>query len=130
MAQFEEYCVLKGHKLSIYAVHFSPNSKYLVSLGDRFDKGLFVWNIPDKTKITCNKLTKWVKGIAFNEEGKYFVTCGEEHLKFWYFDDNGEPIKSLAPSQTPTSAKNEIYLMENQPADTSKVDAKDFIGIV
>lgn len=52
MAQFEEYCILKGHKLSIAAVKFSPNSKYLVSLGDKFDKGLFVWSIPDKTKIT------------------------------------------------------------------------------
>lgn len=53
---------------------FSPNNKHLVSLGDKFDKGLLVWNLKLKIRVTCNKLTKIVKDLAFSENGKYFVT--------------------------------------------------------
>jgi WD40 repeat protein len=41
----EIYCVLKGHKLCIDAVMFSPNQKYLISVGDEHDKGLIVWDL-------------------------------------------------------------------------------------
>lgn len=83
---------LKGHKLSIEALLFSPNSKYLISLGDENDKGLFVWDLERKIKITCNKLSKTVTCIAFAENGSYFVTGGKKHLKFWHFDETGYPI--------------------------------------
>ena len=126
--EYEEYCRLSGHKLWIEALQFSPNSNYLISLGDKYDKGLFVWNVATKTRSTWNKLTKWVKDIAFNEYGKYFVTCGIEHLKFWYFDENGEPIRSAFENKS--STKNQVYMMENQAADLSKIDVKDFVGVV
>lgn len=36
--------LLKGHKFGIAMLLFSPNGKYLVSVGDHIDKGLFVWD--------------------------------------------------------------------------------------
>lgn len=127
---YEEYCILRGHRLCVEAVCFSPNSKHLVSLGDKNDKGLFVWDLSTKKKLTINRLTKWVKDLAFEEEGKYFVTCGIDHLKYWYFDDNNEPIKTLAPAQTPPADNTQTYMMQNEPADLTKIDAKNFVGIV
>lgn len=35
---------LKGHKFGVEALKFSPDCRYLVSLGDVNDKGLFVWD--------------------------------------------------------------------------------------
>lgn len=40
----EPIVFLKGHKYGVEALRFSPDSKYLISLGDTNDKGLFVWD--------------------------------------------------------------------------------------
>jgi WD40 repeat protein len=37
-------CALKGHKYGVEAIRFSPDARYLVSLGDTSDKGLFLWD--------------------------------------------------------------------------------------
>lgn len=91
---FEVYAQLKGHKLAIEALCFSPDSKYLISLGDRHDRGLFLWDLERKVSLIQNKLSKPVRHLAFEETGKYFVTAGHEHLKFWHFDEEGYPILS------------------------------------
>lgn len=64
----------------------------MVSLGDEFDKGLFVWDVERKLRVTCNKLSKVARFISFSQNGSYFLTAGVEHLKFWYFDETGYPI--------------------------------------
>ena len=30
-----------------------------------------------------------VCGVAFSEDGSYFVTAGNRSVKFWYFDTSG-----------------------------------------
>ena len=35
---------LKGHKFGIEILKMSPNEKYLISIGDENDKGIFVWD--------------------------------------------------------------------------------------
>lgn len=69
-----------------------------------------------------------MKDVSFSEDGKYFVTCGVDHLKYWDFDDNDEPIKTPAPSDGQETEL--VYMMDNTPADVTKVDAKDFVGVV
>jgi WD40 repeat protein len=56
---------LKGHKYGIEALIFSPNLEYLVSLGDRNDKGLFIWDWRKQTRLTSNGLKVYAKSIAF-----------------------------------------------------------------
>lgn len=62
---------------------FSPNMKYLVSIGDENDKGLFVWDWITEERITLNKMSKVPLSACFSEDGTKFVTCGEKHIKLW-----------------------------------------------
>jgi len=43
---------LKGHKYGIESVVFSPKNDFLISLGDVNDRGLFVWDWRNETKIS------------------------------------------------------------------------------
>jgi WD40 repeat protein len=129
------YATLKGHKLSIEALLFSPNSRYLISLGDENDKGLFVWDVERKIKITCNKLSKVVRAIAFSEDCSYFVTGGIDHLKFWYFDETGYPIlaqmvEEITEPSDASEKEKPNYVMENKSADLTKIKVRNFVGVV
>ncbi|CAG8452818.1 28309_t:CDS:10 [Dentiscutata erythropus] len=63
---------LKGHKYGVLALEFSPNMKWIVSLGFQ------------------------VHTLAFNRTGSFFVTAGLRHVKYWYFDSNGNLPKKAA----------------------------------
>lgn len=102
---------------------FSPNLNYLLSLGDANDRGLFVWDWQNEQRVTSNKLGKPVMTFAFSERGDYFVTAGFQHLKYWYFDDQGRVIKNDQGG----SAKESI--MESKTADLAKVVVKIFVGV-
>lgn len=67
---------------------FSPDMKYLISLGDANDRGLFVWDWRSETRRTSNKLGKPVNNFAFAQSSQFFVTAGYQHLKYWFFDNN------------------------------------------
>ncbi len=112
---------LKGHKYGIEAVLFSPSCEYLISLGDNNDRGLFVWDWENEQRVTSNKLGKPVNTVAFSEMGDYFVTAGQQHLKFWYFDENGKVQK--------TETQNKESIMESKSADLAKVRVKIFVGV-
>ena len=49
---YNEIKHLKGHKYGIEAVLFSPKNDFLISLGDPNDRGLFVWDWRNETKIS------------------------------------------------------------------------------
>ncbi|XP_014663973.1 PREDICTED: mitogen-activated protein kinase-binding protein 1-like [Priapulus caudatus] len=77
-----------GHKFAINCVAFSPNNKYVVSIGSQHDMIVNVWNWRAGTKVASNKVACKVKAISFAENGSYFVTAGNRHVKFWYLDDS------------------------------------------
>ncbi|CAG8472313.1 28624_t:CDS:10 [Gigaspora margarita] len=87
---------LKGHKYGVLALEFSPNMKWIVSLGFQHDGYLNVWNLKTGAKVACNKITTKVHTLAFNRTGSFFVTAGLRHVKFWYFDSNGNLPKKAA----------------------------------
>ncbi|CAJ0829251.1 10706_t:CDS:10 [Entrophospora sp. SA101] len=90
---------LKGHKFGVLALSFSPNMKFIVSLGFQHDGYLNLWNWKTGVKIACNKVTTKVHTLAFNRTGSYIVTAGLRHVKFWYLDPNGNlPKKSAGQS--------------------------------
>jgi WD40 repeat protein len=80
---------------------FSPNVDRLVSIGSLHDGNIYVWSWKDKKKLASNKCTcsvreilfsvfdfdvflNQIRRVAFAEDGSYFVTVGNRHVKFWY----------------------------------------------
>lgn len=114
---------LKGHKFGIQMLRFSPNSDYLVSLGDANDKGLFIWDFKAQERVTSNRLGKLVNCIAFDKEQRYFVTAGYSHLKFWYFDPETKRVK-----KSKVEGSNES-IVESFTANLSRVQQKVFVGV-
>ncbi|KAG0309187.1 hypothetical protein BGZ98_004712 [Dissophora globulifera] len=77
---------LQGHKFGVQAVHFSPNSRHLVSLGFQHDGYIHVWNWRTGIQIASNRVTTKVNAIAFSADGSFFVTAGLRHIKYWYLN--------------------------------------------
>ncbi|UYV64071.1 WDR62 [Cordylochernes scorpioides] len=74
------------HKFGINCVAFSPNGKYVVSVGSQHDMTLNVWEWQSKLKIASSKVSTKVKDLSFSASGSYFVTVGNHHVKFWYME--------------------------------------------
>ncbi len=45
-----------------------------------------VWDWRTGAKVASNKISTKVKAISFAENGNYFVTAGNRHVKFWYLE--------------------------------------------
>lgn len=45
-----------------------------------------VWDWRANVKVASNKVSTRVKAVSFAENGKYFVTVGFRHVKFWYLE--------------------------------------------
>jgi WD40 repeat protein len=65
---------------------FSPNHKYVVSVGSQHDMIVNVWDWRSNVKVASNKVSAKVKAVSFAENGNYFVTVGNRHVKFWYLE--------------------------------------------
>lgn len=83
LGEYTEAKHLRGHKYGIESVMFSPDMRFLVSLGDANDRGLFVWDWRTEKRRTSNKLGKPVNQFAFSVSSQFFVTAGYQHLKYW-----------------------------------------------
>ncbi|XP_043190518.1 mitogen-activated protein kinase-binding protein 1-like isoform X2 [Amphibalanus amphitrite] len=74
------------HKYGITCVGFSPGNKYVVSVGFQHDMIVNVWDWQRNVKVASNKVSSRVKAVSFAENGSYFVTVGNRHVKFWYLE--------------------------------------------
>ena len=45
-----------------------------------------VWDWRQNHIVASNKISVKIKSISFAENGQYFVTVGNRHVKFWYLD--------------------------------------------
>lgn len=59
-----------GHKFGITNVSFSPNGKYLVSVGTQHDMVANVWNWKHGTKVASNKISSKVSIAAPHSYGQ------------------------------------------------------------
>lgn len=89
-----EVMKLQGHAFGITCLTFSPNLRYLVSVGYQHDQNIHVWNWRNNSKVATNKITAKVNGISFSEDGCYFVTVGNRRVRYWYFDTSGKNSKA------------------------------------
>ncbi|CAG2053667.1 unnamed protein product, partial [Timema podura] len=87
-----------SHKYGINCVAFSPSNKYVVSVGSQHDMIVNVWDWKANLKVASNKVSTKVKAVSFAENGSYFVTVGNRHVKFWYLEySRSSKIKEAVP---------------------------------
>ena len=64
-----------------------------------------------KPRLSTNYITLYqVTDISFSEDGSYFVTVGNRHVKFWYLDTSKSKVSPEVsypppPSHPPPSKK-------------------------
>lgn len=80
----EKLTTLIGHQHGIGVLKFSLDNECLVSVGFKTDKQLIVWDWRDGKQSASTRLENKVSAVDFHVGGQFFVTCGENHLKWWY----------------------------------------------
>ena len=63
-----------------------------------------VWDWRGNVKVASNKISAKVKAVSFAENGNYFVTAGNRHVKFWYL----EYSRSKYQEPTPLTGRSAI----------------------
>ncbi|XP_071778668.1 cilia- and flagella-associated protein 52 [Centroberyx gerrardi] len=92
------YARLQLHKAKVEALSFSPNDKYLVSLGGQDDDSLVVWNIETKQAICGSPASAHSAGHCLtiqysNTNDNIFVSAGNGTLRVWELDLHNRKIR-------------------------------------
>uniref|UniRef100_H9H714 Mitogen-activated protein kinase binding protein 1 n=1 Tax=Monodelphis domestica TaxID=13616 RepID=H9H714_MONDO len=88
VVEHHQVAELQEHKYGIACVAFSPSAKYIVSVGYQHDMIVIVWLWKKNVVVASNKVSSRVMAVSFSEDCSYFVTAGNQHIKFWYLDDS------------------------------------------
>eukprot|EP00727_Mastigamoeba_balamuthi_P001965 m51a1_g11766 hypothetical protein (1243) ;mRNA; r:231681-236319 len=72
-----------AHRAGVACVAFSPNGKFIVSVGFHADGFVKVWDWRSGQAIAAAKTGAHVHSVSFHEDGIFFCTAGQRHLKFW-----------------------------------------------
>ena len=74
------------------------NTHLVVTLGLRIVNQEQSYCGPNAPQVASNKVSTKVKAISFAENGSYFVTAGNRHVKFWYLEYSRLVLRSLKAS--------------------------------
>ena len=99
----DQHNIASSHKHGIGCIAFSPDGRYLVSVGFRHDRQLIVWELKSRQRVNIQKVGRKVNSIAMSSDGSFFVTCGKQHLKWWYLDHTKDVHGSLKVVGKPAS---------------------------
>src|SRR5271169_665927 len=81
--------ILNEHTFGVSAVAFSPDARYLASIGAPNDGFLYVWSINTRTGAarlhSSNKCTSFIRGMVWM--GGSIITVGTRHVKVWRVED-------------------------------------------
>ena len=119
----EQHNIASNHKHGIGCIAFSADGRYLVSVGFRHDRQLIVWELKSRQGVNIQKVGRKVNSIAMSFDGSFFVTCGKQHLKWWYLDQRKDVDGSLEvigkPASIFTKYDDAIFMDVKIAADNS-----------
>lgn len=88
--------IMSEHTFGVRAVAFSPDSKYLATLGEPNDGFLFMWSINAKNgsvKLhSANRCTTNISDMIWC--GNTLITVGTRHIKAWKIPEPAKPSPS------------------------------------
>ncbi|KAL1838981.1 hypothetical protein VTJ49DRAFT_2026 [Mycothermus thermophilus] len=99
---------ISEHTFGVKAVAWSPDAKYLASLGSANDGYLYLWKVDPRTGAVKlfqqNRCTSTIRGMVWM--GNSLLTLGVRHVKLWRVDDGQDPssAKSKLSNDTPSPA--------------------------
>lgn len=97
---------INEHAFGVRAVAWSPDGRFLASLGDPNDGFLFIWKIDPRTGsarlFQQNRCTAQVNGMVWL--GNTLISFGTRHVKAWKVVDEGQrppspPKRNLTPQE-------------------------------
>ncbi|KAI9882239.1 MAG: Cytoplasmic glyoxalase II [Watsoniomyces obsoletus] len=92
--------ILSEHTHGVAAVAFSPDSRYMASLGTSHDGFLHLWSFNSKTGsaklYSSSKCTSFVRILTWMSKDS-FITAGTRHVKLWRLEEFRPPS---SPSKT------------------------------
>ncbi|KAJ9650261.1 hypothetical protein H2198_010431 [Neophaeococcomyces mojaviensis] len=91
--------IITDHTWGVRGVAFSPDSRFLATLGESNDGFLFVWSVNSKTGslklCATNKCTTNICHMTWC--GQHLLTVGTRHVKVWQLPDYGKGSPSKRP---------------------------------
>ena len=93
---------LAEHSFGVNCVAFSPDSRYLASIGTAQDGFLYVWSINPRTgAATLHSSNKCVSNInRMTWMGNKLITVGTRHIKIWSLEDRNPVQRVSKPRQS------------------------------
>uniref|UniRef100_A0A8B9LTK7 Cilia- and flagella-associated protein 52 n=1 Tax=Astyanax mexicanus TaxID=7994 RepID=A0A8B9LTK7_ASTMX len=117
----EIYAQLILHKVKVEALAFSPNEKFLVTLGGQDDGSIVVWDVEKKEAICGSPASTDMAGhcltVAFSSHSdNIFISAGNNTLRVWELDHTNRKIH---PTQCQTGKLKRIIKCIEIPEDDS-----------
>ena len=97
--------VLTDHSFGVRSVAFSPDSRWLCSLGDLHDGFLFLWAVSEKSgsgRLHASNKCQSAHDIRWI--GHNLISFGTRHVKVWRL----EPIPPVSPSKIHFENENSV----------------------
>jgi WD40 repeat protein len=110
---------LSQHKVKVQDLSFSPNGKYIVTLGGQDDNQLLLWSV-NSGRCLCgtpaaNDASTCV--AYFNNDNDRLITCGNYNLRVWEY---GKESRKLIPVDVAMGQVQRVYKsIAINAADTS-----------
>uniref|UniRef100_A0A8C7SWI7 Cilia- and flagella-associated protein 52 n=1 Tax=Oncorhynchus mykiss TaxID=8022 RepID=A0A8C7SWI7_ONCMY len=110
---------LQLHKAKVEGLAFSPNDKYLVSLGGQDDGSIVVWNLESKEAICGSPASAHSAGHCLtieytNHSDNIFISAGNGTMHVWELD---LPNRKIRPTECQTGQLKRIVNCIEIPDD-------------
>ena len=110
------YCSFKNHKYGIDKIRFFKNDDYLISIGNKEDKTINIFNIATKTNLCTIQYRRQIYGFDICD--RFMVLCGDKFIKIYVIE------KLIKNNDLGKDGIDKKYV------DLSKLQSQNFVGTV